>query len=176
MDATSIPDIESLSDAEAQRAVLLVYDRLPDDLWTDGKKPSLSSFEALADNLVELHHEDAACPELVRALLAAGNEDVKAAVARKVLHAFSEDPALESLVADAVSRATRPDMMELPLIVGACILGLSLCPRYESKGPAGARRVSLRFDPTGNAALLVDKLTALVRALRGTDAGATREP
>jgi hypothetical protein len=89
MDATSIPDIESLSDAEAQRAVLLVYDRLPDDLWTDGKKPSLSSFEALADNLVELHHEDAACPELVRALLAAGNEDVKAAVARKVLHAWS---------------------------------------------------------------------------------------
>jgi hypothetical protein len=75
------------------------------------------------------------------------------------------EPALRPLVDTAVSRARQADMATLPLIVGACILALSLLPRAEITEENGRRTTKWVFDPAGNAASLLGKLTELVKAL-----------
>ena len=156
-------DFESIGPVQAQRALLLVYDRLPDGAWGGGKKPSLVSFEAFGDDL-----RDAASLEttpVVEALLGPGHEELKGAAAREALRMLAEDETLRPLVSEAVTRAAKPDAAAFPLVIGACIIAFSLMPKIEVTEKDGHRTVNWVFDPTSNAAVLLDKLTALIKAL-----------
>ena len=140
-------DIESLNAAQAQQAMLILYDLLPNAAWSGGTKASLHSFEGLGENL-----RDAAAPgsdsaRLVAGLLDEGHDEIKGAVARQMLRLFAGEPAMRPLVDTAVSRARESDMATLPLIVGACILGLSLLPRAEITEENGRRTTKWVFDP-----------------------------
>ena len=158
-------DLESLSALQAQRAILLVYDLLPDAAWAGGAKASLVSFDALGDDLLDATARDAGTSAVVKGLIQPGNDELKGAVARHALQALAQDPTLRPIVFGAAARSTEPDMMSPPEIVGACIIAMSLLPKYETTDVDGKRTTKWLFDPTGNAALLLDKLTALVKAL-----------
>lgn len=156
-------DLESLSPRQAQSAVQIVYDLLPDSAWAGGTKASLASFEELGDTLIE-----AATPEsaaVIEALVGHGHEELKAAFAREALRQMAEDEALRPLVARAVACVHEEDMLAVPLVLGAAILALSLLPKVEVSEQNGRRKTKITWDPAGNAATLLEKLAGLLKTI-----------
>jgi hypothetical protein len=119
--------ITSLSPEQAQRALIIFYDILPDDLWEGGTKPSAAKLESAAERLQEDAPDDVR--PVVDTLLAEGNEGEKGEVAKAVLATFYEQDELRVFVEQATQQAQQPHMAPIPLIVGAVIVLLAALPK-----------------------------------------------
>lgn len=156
-------DVQSLTAIQAQRAVMIVYDMLPQEAWTSGSKASQSSLEVMVDNLLDVAKPGLA--EQVQALIGEGHDELKGALAQQALLTIAGDATLAPIVSDAMARARQPNMTSLPLVVGACIMALCILPKWERVEKDGQRTTKLVFDPAGRAALLLEKLADLLKAL-----------
>lgn len=123
--------IASLSPEQAQHALMIFYDLLPDELWEGGKKPSAAELEFTAEQLQEGAAEDAR--PVVNALLAEGSEQGKGETAKAVLDMFHKQELLRGSVEQAAQQARQPHLAPIPLIVGAVIVILAVVPK-EIKG------------------------------------------
>lgn len=123
--------IASLSPEQAQHALMIFYDLLPDELWEGGKKPSSAELEFTAEQLQEGAPEDAR--PIVNVLLAEGREEGKGETAKALLNMFHSQELLRGFVEQAVQQAQQPHLAPIPLIIGAVIIILAVVPK-EIKG------------------------------------------
>ena len=150
--------IASLSPEQAQRALMIFYDLLPDDFWEGGQKPSAAEIGATAEELQEEAPADV--KPLVDAMLTEGGEVEKGEAAKVLLGLFYEQDSLRSFVEQAVEQAQQPHMSPIPLIIGAVVVLLSGV-RFK----AGRKGVELNIGVTGNVKSLVDGIKSLADKL-----------
>lgn len=119
--------IASLSPEQAQRALIIFYDLLPDNFWEGGIKPLPARIESTSERL----HSDA--PEdlqpVLEALLVEGREEEKGAAAKTVLSLFYDQESLRGFIEQAAKQAQEPHMAPIPLIIGAVIVLLAALPK-----------------------------------------------
>lgn len=152
--------INSLTPVQAQRALMIFSELLPDDLWEGGSKPSTARIEMTAETI-----QDDALPEtqpLVNALTAEGNDEEKGAVAKALLTAFREDESLAGFVDEAVTKAQQPHMAPLPIIVGAVAIILISGIRFE-KDKQG--RTQFKFDGVASVKGLSNGIATIAKHL-----------
>jgi hypothetical protein len=119
--------IASLSPEQAQHAVMIFYDLVPDDFWEDGKKPSAAKIKYTAEQLQEEASDDV--QPFINALLAEGGEEGKGETSKVLLGIFHEQESLRSFVEQAAEQARQPHMMPIPLIIGAVLVILAALPK-----------------------------------------------
>ena len=119
--------IASLSPEQAQHALMIFYDLVPDDFWEGGRKPSAAKIKYTAEQLQEDATEDV--QPFVNALLAEGGEVGKGETAKALLGIFHEHESLRSFVEQAAEQARQPHMAPIPLIIGAVIVILAALPK-----------------------------------------------
>lgn len=119
--------ISSLSPEQAQRALMIFYDLLPDDFWEGGKKPSAVKLKYTAEKLQDEAPADVR--PVVDVLLAEGGEAEKGEAAKAVLSIFYEQESLRGFVEQATEQAQQPHMAPIPLIIGAVIVILAALPK-----------------------------------------------
>lgn len=147
--------IASLSPDQAQHALIIFYDLLPDELWEGGKKPSAAELEFTAEQVQEGASENAR--PVVNALLAEGSEEGKGETAKAVLDMFHSQELVRGFVEQAIQQARQPHLAPIPLIIGAVIVILAVVPK-EIKGKDW--RIKW-WDPKA----LVDSLSTFVEKL-----------
>lgn len=154
--------IASLSPEQAQHALMIFYDLLPDDFWEGGKKPSAAKLKFTAERLQEDAPEDVR--PVVNGLLAEGSEEGKGEAAKVVLDMFYEQESLRGYVEQAVEQAKQPHLAPIPLIIGAVIIVLALVPK-KIKVKTGNRSVEVEGQDSKG---LVDSLANFVSKLPAT--------
>ncbi|MBN1912335.1 MAG: hypothetical protein JW818_21625 [Pirellulales bacterium] len=100
--------INLLTDEQAVRAVKLFYDRLPDEVWEDGSKPSAERVRSLAEGLRSEATAD--CQPLVEALMDEQVTPAQAAVCRVLLNGLAESDTFRADVDAACDEACQPHM------------------------------------------------------------------
>jgi hypothetical protein len=126
-EARSLSDqIEQLSPDQAQRAVLNLYEQLPDQLWIDDTKWPLTDMSIRAAMLQEVSPESV--QPFLSGLIEPGNESLKAQMARVLLLELAGEASTAHYVSTAVEAAQQPDMLPIPLIIGAVIIFLAIVP------------------------------------------------
>jgi hypothetical protein len=118
-----IEQIAQLSPEQAQRAALTVYDELPAEALAGDEKWPLEDLTVRATML------SASAPEDVRGaideLLGPQDSPLKGELATAVLAQLAAAPATAPLVEEAVAAVRTPDMLPIPLIVGAVLIYLA---------------------------------------------------
>lgn len=150
--------IATLSPEQAQHALMIFYDLLPDDFWEGGQKPSTAEIGATAEELQEEAPADV--KPLVDAMLAEGGEVEKGEAAKVLLGLFYEQDSLRGFVEQATEQAQQPHMSPIPFIIGAVVVLLSGV-RFK----AGRKGVELNIGVTGNVKSLVDGIKSLADKL-----------
>jgi hypothetical protein len=150
--------ITSLSPEQAQRALMIFYDLLPDHFWEGGQKPSAAEIGATAEELQENAPPD--IKPLVDVLLAEDGEVEKGEAAKILLDIFYNQDSLRSLVAQATEQARQPHMAPIPLIVGAVVVLLS-----GVRVKVGQKGVEVHVGITENVQSLVAGVKSLAEKL-----------
>lgn len=126
-DALSLNEqIDALSTDQAQKAILNFYELLPVDWWTENKKLPIGNIEIRA--AVFQKNAPADVQPLVNKLTSQGNDELKAAMARALLFQFAQNDRLVSYVEQAVTRAREPQMLPIPIFIGAFLVVLAIIP------------------------------------------------
>jgi hypothetical protein len=124
--------IADLSDTQAQRAALNLYELLPDALWIDSTKWPLEDMKIQA-GLLQFYSPESA-QRLLSGIIEPGNEELKAEISRALLLELASDDVAVTYVRSAVEAAQEPHMFVLPLLIGAVIVFLALVPtKIETK-------------------------------------------
>lgn len=150
--------IATLSAEQAQQALMIFYDLLPDELWEGGAKPSPVKIESTVERL-----EDEA-PESIRPVVAAlvgeGGEEKKGEAAKAVLGMFYEQESLRELVERAAQQSKNPHLAPLPQVIGGMIVLLACLPKdmISKHGPYKLRQLQ-------EAGALMQEFTAFVGRL-----------
>lgn len=126
--------ISVLNDAQAAKALRLLYDRTPPEHWEDGGKPSEERLRTVVDAL----REDAAETDrhAVETLLAPASLRERGTLARLVLTRVSQSSALRPYVDQAVTEAAKRDMMFDPA-AGVFVIGMLLATSKVAKTKDG---------------------------------------
>ena len=166
-------NIEALSDAGAQRALLEFWDRAPASLWVGGR-PSNAEAEMVVG---EVGFEADGDVEQFRAeVVDNANDPLRGAAARAILIELEAIPELQGVVHDSVSAAEEAHLAPIPLIIGAIVFLMSSYKKLElkrstAKAADGATSTSTEFsletrDPKelieGVEAFVKSKLTGLL--------------
>jgi hypothetical protein len=154
--------IAGLTPEQAQRALLLFYDSLPNEFWEGGRKPSTTEIEAAADNL-----QDNLTGEMqpaFDALMGKGNEAVKGETVKILLDLYWQHEPLQPYVEQAATKATEP-MAPIPIIIGAMIVVLATIPEIEVKKDGKKKQVTIKWNPAAQIGNLVGKFAELLKAL-----------
>lgn len=144
--------IASLSDDQAQRALLLFFEALPAELWQGGK-PRRGEMDAVVDEICD------AVPA-ARPLLEPGSPQT-GVLAREVLAELSADAALLPHVETALARAGEPHLLTGPEVAAVALV--LLAARVERVDAFG---VHVRFARPAEAAKLVGAVTELIEKLQ----------
>lgn len=118
--------IGELTSEQAQRAVLNLYDELPDSLWLNKSKWELEDFPVRAEQL-EFSSPASLRPALQQ-VIAPGNDQLKGELAKAVLVEFASLDETSEYVRSAVRAAREPDMIAPLLIIGAVLIVLAVLP------------------------------------------------
>jgi hypothetical protein len=146
-------DIASLTNEQAQRALVLFYDLLPAESWVRDQKPAAANLRAMGERLEE--NAPAELQPFLLALHAQGNAELKGTVAKQVLTRLSANELARPFVDQAISQSRDPHMYIPPEIV-YCLLGLAaLSVDIKTK----------RFETHSRVPELVKQLTEFVKAL-----------
>ncbi|KYK36386.1 MAG: hypothetical protein HXS46_13040 [Theionarchaea archaeon] len=149
--------ISSLTSEQAQRALLLFYEKVRDEIW-EGSKPSPADIKFWSEELQEEAPPDTR--PFLATLLYESDQYFRGEVAKILLIKFAEDESLLPNVEDAVSRATEPYMAPLPIIMGAVIVALAVVPK-EIK----TDKVHIKFGQLEEASKFIEKLTEFINSL-----------
>jgi hypothetical protein len=147
--------IAGLSAAQAQQAILAFYNALPADLWPGQRKWPLSDFRVRA-SLVEAESPDNVKPVL-QELISPENPEAKGELSRAVLLALAGEEPVRRYVAEAVEEAQEPDMLPIPLIIGAVLVFIAIIP-----GHIKTKNIEIDF-PNGQA--IVNAIVSLAPSL-----------
>lgn len=149
--------IASLTSEQAQEALSLFYDMLPNELW-EGPKPSSMDIKIWAEDL-----QEEAPPEIQPFLTTLFNKpdwDNRGEIAKILLDKFAEYQLLLPYIEKAVARAAEAHMAPVPVIIGALVVVLAVIPK-EIK----TEKVHIKFGHLEEAAKFIDKLTEFVNVL-----------
>lgn len=150
--------IASLSPEQAQHALMIFYDLLPDDLWEGGKRPSAAELKFTAEQLQEDAPDDAR--PVVNALLDEGSEAGKGEAAKTVLGMLYEQESLRGFVEQAAQQAKQPHLAPIPLIIGAVIVLLA-----GVRVRVGPKGVDVQIAIPENVKAIVDGVKSLSKNL-----------
>lgn len=156
--------IETLSDEQAQHALLRFYELLPPDLW-EGQKLSLSDLEFWHEEI-----DDAATPEIQPFLEAVEDDSdasARAETARVLLTQFAEYEPLRSHVEQAVEEAEAPQMVPLPLIIIAATVVLAAMPKEIEYTDSAGHPVKIKLGQLESAAAFVKSIGDFLREATG---------
>jgi hypothetical protein len=118
--------IDNLSLDQAQKAILNFYELLPQDWWAEKKKWATANIEIRA-SMVQQKAPTEIQPILSN-LTNPGNELLKAAMAKTLLFEFSQYEETQPYVKQAVTNAREPQMLPIPIFIGAVLIVLALLP------------------------------------------------
>lgn len=116
--------ISTLTPEQAQKAVLIFYDLVPDSMWSDEIKLSSRDVEAFVDDILKTAPDDVR--QILNALMSDENDETKGTVSRNLLQELYEYHDLQPYVHKAVSKALEPTMAPIPLFIGAYIIAMAM--------------------------------------------------
>jgi hypothetical protein len=143
--------VSSLTNEQAQRALLALYESIPTQVWLASQKPSA----ARLTNLVNQAEDEApteALPAMGK-LLDPGQTAIQGASAKAILTDFCSEPEWQPLVDKAIADTQRPHMSPIPAELGQILLTLAvLAIRIKfvrtSGGKAGpTTKLDFEFSP-----------------------------
>lgn len=150
--------INSLSPEQAQRALLIFYESLPEG---QGRKPSLTEIEALAEEVQD--HVPPDMRPLVSGILKGPSATDKGEFAKVLLRELQQCESLRSYVETAVTRAAQPQMSPVPVIIAAALVVMPVLPKvHYDKRKDG---LIIDWDPCGNLKAIIDSLRGLAKSL-----------
>jgi hypothetical protein len=123
-DATLTGQIAQLSADQAQEAVQLFYELMPNSWWADQGKMSQDDIDFQA-KMIQQHAPDDVKP-LLKALSSSGNRELKGEIARGLLRAFAGQEPLVPYLEQAIEMAHEPDMFIVE--TGTLLIILALIP------------------------------------------------
>jgi hypothetical protein len=147
--------IRELSASQAQQAILGLYSALPAEMWPGQRKWPLSDFRVRA-NLVESESPDDVKPVLQN-LISSEDPEAKGELSRAILLELAGEEPVREYVAEAVTQAQQPDMLPIPLIIGAVLLFMALVPSHIK-----TKHVEMDF---GNVKAITDAIVSLAPSL-----------
>ena len=165
-----MPDVSStlsnISAKQAIRALHLLYDLAPPEVWEGGVKPPVARIETIMQRVRENAPEET--QPVVDALTAPGSLEDRGALARFALAQYATDERMLPAVERSIELAAKPDMAVDPLTLTAIVAFMVLASPVvkTSKGSyTGGLVATIR-------ALHVDKiaeqLPAIVKAIPET--------
>ncbi len=150
--------LSSLTDEQAQSALLKFYELLPAELWGD-EKPSWVALEGLVQDLAD--EADDVVRHDIQAVRATTDSKRRGELARFLLERLEEVDAFRPIVESAVEFSLAPRMVPIPLVIGAVIVIAAALPKVTATDKTG--RTTIEIDTTGNLVKLVDALRAFVK-------------
>lgn len=127
-EASLAHQIKELSASQAQQAILGLYSALPAEMWPGQRKWPLSDFRVRA-NLVETKSADEVKPVLQN-LISSEDPEAKGELSRAILLELAGEESVRGYVAQAVAQAKQPDMLPIPLIIGAVLVFMAVMPTH----------------------------------------------
>ena len=156
--------IETLTDKQAQHALLRFYELLPPDLWA-GQKLSFNDLEFWQEEI-----DDAATPEIQPFLEAVeddSNESARGETARVLLTQFAAYEPLRSYVEQAVEEAEAPQMVPLPVVVIAATVVLAAMPKEIEYTDSAGHPVKIKLGQLDSAAAFVSSIADFLKRATG---------
>ncbi|MFO0907000.1 MAG: hypothetical protein U0794_01320 [Isosphaeraceae bacterium] len=151
--------IDALTAEQALAALQLVYEHLPDELWT-GEKPEGAEIPAMVDYLKKRSSDDVR--KTVDTLLGPEGAAIRGTVAKTVLKQLDAIPTFHPYVGHAVEEAAHARMVGLPIAIGATLVIVSLLPKITRTADGSC---TIEFDPSTNLSGLIQSLAKLVHEL-----------
>jgi hypothetical protein len=149
--------IDDLSPDQAQKAILNFYGQLPKDLWAGDQKWPTTDIEIRASVLQGMAPTE--IQTLLSDLTIQGNEALKAAMAKALLIEFSQYEWALSHVESAVADARKPQMLPIPLFIGAFLIVLAIIPtKIEIDKTDGKEKINVEFGNLEQLAKLAESL------------------
>ena len=121
--------IALLTSEQAQKALLLFYEKLQEDTW-EGLKPSIADIEFLARKLQKSESEEI---KRFLASIETSGETSHGDLAKIVLEELTHYEQFRGYVEIAIKQATEPDMAPLPLIMGGLIIVFGLLAEIKKE-------------------------------------------
>lgn len=115
--------VTSLTNEQAQRALLALYESIPTGVWQASQKPSPTRLTHLVDQ-AEDEAKGEALPAIGK-LRKPGQTAVKGETAKAILMDFYSEPEWQALVDKAIAGAQRPHMSPIPAELGPILLTLA---------------------------------------------------
>lgn len=157
--------ISSLTNEQAQRALLALYESIPTQVWLASQKPSPARLTNLA-NQAEDEAPGEALPAIGK-LLDPGQATIQGESAKAILTEFYSEAEWQPLVDKAIADAQRPHMSPIPAELGPILLTLAvLATRIKfvrSTGGESGPTTKLEFEFSPKKA--VDATLKLVKEL-----------
>lgn len=133
--------INSLTDDQAQHALLKFYDSLPADFWK-GQKPTYGDIEFLFQEVEEEVEEESEVATFIEAVKDESDSEARGETSRALLTLFAEQETLQPYVEQAVEEAKVPHMATLPTIIIAATVVLAALPKQIDKEDG---KISVKF-------------------------------
>lgn len=123
-DTTLIDQITRLSPGQAQEAIQLFYELLPQRWWSDQERMSQEAIDYRAKMIQQ--HAPGDMKPLLGKLLSSGHMELKGEIARGLLREFARQEPLIPYLEQAVEMAREPDMFAVD--AGTLLIILALLP------------------------------------------------
>lgn len=150
--------IDSMSSEQAQRALLIFYESLPEG---QGRKPSLTELQALAEEVQDEGPADIL--SLVTGILKGPSTADRGEFSKILLRELAQCEPIRPYVETAITRAREPQMAPVPDVILAALVVMPLLPKISYEKRKSVLRVD--WDPCGNLIAIIDSLRGLAKAL-----------
>jgi hypothetical protein len=156
--------IDSLTDEQAQHALLRFYELLPADYW-QGEKLTYSDLEYWQEEI-----DEAATPDIqpfLEAVEDESNASARGRTARLLLVQFADYEPLRPYVEQAVEEAETPQMVPLPVVIVAATVVLAAMPKEIEYSDAAGHPVKIKLGQLESAAAFVKSIADFLKNATG---------
>ena len=157
-------EINSLTDEQAQHALLRFYELLPEELW-DGQKFTFGDLEFWQEEI-----DSTATAEIQPFLTAVedeSNPSARGQTARVLLLQMEQHETFHPYVKQAVEAAKIPHMSPIPEIIIAATVVLAAMPREIEYTNAAGNPVKIKFGQLDSAAEFIKSITGFLKESKG---------
>jgi uncharacterized membrane protein (GlpM family) len=156
------PEIDQLSDEQAQHSLIIFYSSLPETLWEENSKPKQAELESFAFELQDESHDDAQA--FLEKISNRNEDELRGSLSKYILNNLSDIDSLKPLIDNAAIKAKEPHMAAIPLIpLFALIAFLAVAPKEINRDDKG--NISAKFGHLDDGAKFVSSMTDFVKSL-----------
>ncbi|MDT0641396.1 hypothetical protein RM553_01000 [Zunongwangia sp. F363] len=156
--------IESLTDEQAQHALLRFYELLPEEFW-QGSRLTFGDFEFWQEEI-----QEAATPEIQPFLKAVEDEadpSARGETSRLVLKQMAAHKDFQPYLEQAVEEAKIPHMAPIPEIIIAATIVLAAMPKEIEWNNSAGNQLKIKLGHLDSAAEFIKSITSFLKESKG---------